>query len=166
MSLPVLSVRARHEHRPLLAAVARLLNEGRAEEVRHFLEAGEGAGIGPFRSERAAIAFLRDRLVAELRPDAIWLFGSRARGDVRPDSDFDLLVVLPDGRPEADYSYEVVARPVIACGLAYDIVPARWSEVLEDLERVGSLAHHAVREGRLIYKRRNVELPFGEITAA
>jgi hypothetical protein len=162
MSLPVQSVRARHEHRPLLAAVAKLLNEGQADDVQRFLEASAGLGVGPFRSEEAALGFLRDRLVADLRPDAIWLFGSRARGEARPDSDFDLLVVLPDGRPEEDYTYEAVARPVIACGLAHDIVPARWSEVLEGLSRPGSLAHRAVHEGRLIYKRRKFDLPLGK----
>ena len=29
------------------------------------------------------------------RPGRVLLFGSRARGDARPDSDFDLLVVMP-----------------------------------------------------------------------
>jgi predicted nucleotidyltransferase len=31
----------------------------------------------------------------EPRPGRVLLFGSRARGDARPDSDFDLLVVMP-----------------------------------------------------------------------
>jgi len=30
------------------------------------------------------------------RLDALWLFGSRARGDARPDSDYDLLVVVDE----------------------------------------------------------------------
>lgn len=30
------------------------------------------------------------------RVDRILLFGSRARGDARPDSDYDLLIVAPD----------------------------------------------------------------------
>jgi predicted nucleotidyltransferase len=29
-------------------------------------------------------------------PEAVWLFGSRARGDHRPDSDWDIVVELPD----------------------------------------------------------------------
>jgi hypothetical protein len=144
-----------------LAAVARLLNEGGAAGVRHFLEDRASQAVGPFRSEVAAIGFIRDRLVFALRPDAIWLFGSRARGDARPDSDFDLLVVLPDGRPEEAYTYESAARPVAACGLACDIVPCRWSELLDGLKQAGTLGHSAISEGRLIYKRRRFELPRG-----
>jgi hypothetical protein len=37
-----------------------------------------------------------DRLVAAYRPERIYLFGSHARGEPGPDSDFDLLVLVPD----------------------------------------------------------------------
>lgn len=161
MPLPVQSVRASSEHRPILAAVAKLLKEGRAEDLQRFLTTNTGVGIGPFRSEEAALGFLRDRLAFALRPDAIWLFGSRARGDARHDSDFDLLVVLPDGRDEDAYSHEAVAQPVIASGLPYDIVPARWSEIMDGMKQPGSLASRAIKEGRLIYKRRRFDLPAG-----
>jgi predicted nucleotidyltransferase len=138
-----------------------MLNEGKAEDVQRFLETRAGAGVGPFKSEEAALGFLRDRLVFALRPDAVWLFGSRARGQARPDSDFDLLVVLPDGRDLESYSHEAVARPVVACGLPYDIVPASWSEIMEGMRQPGSLAREAIEGGRLIYKRRKFDLPLG-----
>lgn len=38
-----------------------------------------------------------DRLVTELRPEQIILFGSRAWGTPHEDSDVDLLVIVPDG---------------------------------------------------------------------
>jgi predicted nucleotidyltransferase len=37
------------------------------------------------------------RIVEAVHPLRIILFGSRARGDARPDSDLDLLVVMPEG---------------------------------------------------------------------
>ncbi|TIL76114.1 MAG: nucleotidyltransferase domain-containing protein [Mesorhizobium sp.] len=52
----------------------------------------------------AEIKPLIDEIRLRLSPDSIWLFGSRARGDNRPDSDWDILVALPDdklGRPSA-----------------------------------------------------------------
>jgi hypothetical protein len=159
MPLPVQSFRARPEHRGLLVSVVKMLNEGRAGDVERFVEASEGRGVGPFRSEASAIRFLRDRLVFALKPDAIWLFGSRARGDARPESDFDLLVVLPDGRPEDEYTHEHVAHPVVACGLGCDIVPCQWGDLQKDLKTPGSIGHRAVTEGRLLYRRRNFEFP-------
>jgi predicted nucleotidyltransferase len=40
------------------------------------------------------------RLVDAYRPERIYLFGSRARGEAGPDSDYDILVVIPDDAPE------------------------------------------------------------------
>ena len=39
------------------------------------------------------------RLVGVYRPDLIYLFGLTARGDPSPDSDYDLMVVVPDETP-------------------------------------------------------------------
>ena len=36
------------------------------------------------------------RLVAAYEPERVYLFGSWARGDVGPDSDYDILIVVPD----------------------------------------------------------------------
>ena len=41
-----------------------------------------------------------ERLIEAYQPDRIYLFGSKARGDYGPDSDFDLMVVVPDDAPE------------------------------------------------------------------
>src|SRR3990170_5397726 len=43
-----------------------------------------------------ALAGIVERLVEAYEPQRIYLFGSKARGDARPDSDFDLMVVVPD----------------------------------------------------------------------
>ena len=86
----------------------------------------------------------------------IWLFGSRARRDARSDSDFDLLVVLPDGLPEASYAYKSVASPLVACGLPFDAVPCSWSDFVADQGVTGSLVNRAITEGRLLYRDRTL----------
>jgi predicted nucleotidyltransferase len=45
---------------------------------------------------------LVSRIIEVLHPVQIWLFGSRARGEARPDSDWDLMAILPDDAPEQD----------------------------------------------------------------
>ncbi len=49
--------------------------------------------------DHLALAEIVRRLVDTYRPIAIYLFGSRARGDNRPSSDYDLLLVLPNVHP-------------------------------------------------------------------
>lgn len=156
MALPVQSIRAAAEHRDVLQAVADLLRQGHEQEVRTLLADSSARSVGPFRDEAAALAFLRDRLVASLRPRMIWLFGSRARGDQRADSDFDLLVVLPDGLSASAYSHKAVALPLVACGLPYDVVPSSWSDFITDQDVDGSLVNRAVTEGRLLYQDRTL----------
>ncbi len=154
MPLPVQSVRAAHEHRDILIQVADLLRKERAEDLRAILSRMDDAPVGPFRSETDALAFLRDRLVATLAPESIWLFGSRARGTATSQSDFDLLVVLPDGLGKNAYSHQAVAAPLVACGLAVDVVPCRHSEFIRDCGDASCLAGQAVQEGRRLYARR------------
>lgn len=48
-----------------------------------------------------AVAPLIDAILELMRPAAIWVFGSRARGAAGPDSDWDLVVSLPDDVDEA-----------------------------------------------------------------
>lgn len=52
------------------------------------------------------------RLVAAYAPERIYLFGSRARGDAGPDSDYDLMVIVPDDaspeRRRSRMAYEVL----------------------------------------------------------
>lgn len=42
------------------------------------------------------------RIVEVLHPVQVWLFGSRARGEARADSDWDFMAILPDDAPEQD----------------------------------------------------------------
>jgi predicted nucleotidyltransferase len=42
------------------------------------------------------------RIVDVLHPVEVWLFGSRARGEARADSDWDMMAILPDDAPEQD----------------------------------------------------------------
>ncbi len=65
------------------------------------------------------------RLVEAYQPERVYLFGSKARGDEGPDSDCDLMVVVPDSAPperrRSRLAYQVIwgsgttAREVALC---------------------------------------------------
>ena len=110
------------------------------------------ANYGRFGDERSALDGVVARLAAALDPHEIWLFGSRARGDARPDSDFDLLLVAkPDGVFGSD-DYETVVRPLRGLGVGCDIVPCSADEFARFAADDSSFIGAAVREGRRVYE--------------
>ena len=105
-------------------------------------------------TELLPIAPLVERIVARLKPEEIWLFGSRAEGRARPDSDYDLLAVLPDDAPES--ALDLVKAWELTCGLGIpvDLVPITRSDFDEEKDQVGTLARAAYHRGWRIYERR------------
>ncbi len=55
---------------------------------------GNGRGFKEMANDEQILRTLVERIVEHLKPERIYLFGSKARGDAGPDSDFDLLVVV------------------------------------------------------------------------
>lgn len=91
------------------------------------------------------------RLVVGYRPETLYLFGSHARGNAGPDSDFDLLVIVPDdaepNRRPSRLAYEVLR----GTGVAVDVVV--WTRGYFERRRVvpASLPAEIEREGRLLH---------------
>lgn len=133
MPTPVTSVRSLPEHAPLIRRVAAALRDdpAMAHRIAAVLDgaavAEDGTGgrhnYGVFGSEAMALAVLRDRLVAALDPLEIRLFGSRGRGEGRPDSDFDLLVILPDSAEDSALDPRHAYAPLLGLGIGADVVP-------------------------------------------
>lgn len=94
---------------------------------------------------------LLKQVVSVLSPRRIILFGSRARGDARSDSDYDLAVVLDDDTPDdaANWRRRYQARR----GYSADIVPCRDGVLRERARAIGSFAHTIVTQGVVVYER-------------
>lgn len=84
---------------------------------------------GSFDSEQQALEAVVQRLVDALHPLSIYLFGSRADGRARPESDFDLLVVFDDEAPNSGSNYEDVYAPLLDMGIGCDVIPCLRSEL-------------------------------------
>lgn len=110
--------------------------------------------VGPYRDEEAALRALVERLVRGLDPRAVYLFGSRAEGRARPDSDYDLLVVFDDRGADACVTHEDAYAPVCGSGVGCDVVPCQASELEEVLHDPTNPWHGAWREARKVYERR------------
>jgi uncharacterized protein len=100
-------------------------------------------------SEQELIEEAGRRLTAAA-PDAdIILFGSRARGEARADSDLDLLVVEPDFARRGD-EYGRLRKEPRGLEVAIDLVIYRRREAEEWGEVPGSFLHRALGEGRVL----------------
>ncbi|MGQ0664298.1 MAG: nucleotidyltransferase domain-containing protein [Pseudomonadota bacterium] len=91
------------------------------------------------------------RIVPALQPERVYLFGSRARGDHRPDSDYDLLAVVPDDMPVERIRMTETYRLNRDTGIPADIFAChrRWFEANKD--QVGTLAYKAAHEGVVVH---------------
>jgi len=92
-------------------------------------------------------------IVTSVQPDGVILFGSRARGDFRADSDFDLAVLAPDGvvrRRVAMRAYESLAA-VANRSVAVDIVVLTPSIISAERDLTGSIARAVSLEGVFLY---------------
>ena len=98
------------------------------------------------------LARMVKRLVRQFNPDQIILFGSHARGTARPESDIDLLVVLPLSRSKRTTQVEMrVALHDIR--VPKDIIVVTPEEVVRQRHIVGTLIKPALQEGKVIYAR-------------
>lgn len=98
-----------------------------------------------------ALAEIVRRLVEAFQPERIYLFGSKARGDAGPDSDYDLMVLVPETR-ELGYRLAQRAHSLLwDTGTATDVLV--WSEerFQSRLQLHASLPATIGREGRLVY---------------
>ena len=99
-----------------------------------------------------AIDTMVRRLVERFGTEQIILFGSHARGTAGPDSDVDLLVVMPfTGSKRAKQLEMRLALHDIS--LPKDIILATPDEVARRRDIVGTIIRPALREGKVLYAR-------------
>jgi predicted nucleotidyltransferase len=100
----------------------------------------------------AALEEIVRRIVAAADPEQIIMFGSAARGEMRPDSDIDLLVIKANVHRLA--TTHAIRRALRGVDYAVDLVVA----TPEDVERYRHTWHlvfePALREGQQVYAKR------------
>ncbi len=92
------------------------------------------------------------RLVDKLQPGKIILFGSRARGNQRPDSDVDLLIIKPSSEPP-HRRLRPAYQALWGIRVPIDVLWYTPEEVADWSTISGHVITRAAREGRVLYEQ-------------
>ena len=99
----------------------------------------------------SALVPIVERLIEAYQPHCIYLFGSKARGDYGPDSDFDLMVVVPDDAPEDHKRSRLAYERLWGTSTAADVLVWTCGRFESRAHLRASLPGSILREGRLLY---------------
>jgi len=89
-------------------------------------------------------------VVASVHPLRIILFGSAARGNLGPDSDLDLLVVMPQGTHRRKTAQRLY-RQMGGLGVPFDILVATPQDLELHRNNPGLIYQTILREGTEVY---------------
>jgi len=89
--------------------------------------------------------------VEAYHPLSIYLFGSTARGDAGPDSDYDVMLLVPDDAPPEHRDCDLAYRTLRGLRITKDILVWTRTEFEKRLHLKASLPSTVVREGKLLY---------------
>lgn len=104
----------------------------------------------PERPNKTEIDELVERIVDLVHPLRIILFGSAARGQAGPDSDIDVMVVMPDGTHRRHTAMDLYQR-LSGISAAVDIVVATPTDLEKHKDTIGLIYKKVLQEGREIY---------------
>jgi predicted nucleotidyltransferase len=94
------------------------------------------------------------RIIERWHPLQIWLFGSRARGDALPTSDWDIFVVAPDDVPDRELDDPLIGwRLRRESGVRADVITCRARDFEEERSTPNTMALEVATDGVLLYER-------------
>jgi len=102
------------------------------------------------RIPKEAIFEVVEQIKQKFAPQKIILFGSYAKGTPRPESDVDLLVVMPSSKKSADQALEILTNIDFHFGL--DLI-VKSKEELDERIRLGDFfLQEAIQNGIVLYE--------------
>jgi hypothetical protein len=96
---------------------------------------------------------LLDNIIRLINPRRVILFGSRARGDAREDSDWDVMIVVDDDTRQEQVNWQVMGEVRRGVRAPLGLIPYRECSFRERQNIKGSLPWIVANEGIVIYER-------------
>lgn len=96
-----------------------------------------------------AIRWVVDQIAERFAPRKIILFGSYARGNPRPESDVDLLVVM---RTKREREQSLLIRQAIACPFGLDLIVRTPRSLARRLKLGDFFLREIIEQGKVLYE--------------
>ena len=106
--------------------------------------------MGTKKPDQALLDRITDRIIETARPKRIILFGSAAEGRMGPDSDIDLLVIMPDGIHRRNTA-RVLYRKLSGMGFSKDVVVVTESDIQNYKDNPSLVIFPALEKGKELY---------------
>lgn len=94
-----------------------------------------------------------ENLEDEFHPDKVILFGSRAWGKPRSDSDYDLMVIMDSDESKSHHRAAQVLEKCHPGDISIDLFVRTPSEISERLKIGDSFVRKILEEGKIIHER-------------
>ncbi len=93
---------------------------------------------------------LIERIVDAVHPIRIILFGSAARGEMGPNSDIDVMVVVPDGTHRSN-TVRYLYKQIFGFGFPVDILVVTPGVLEQHKDNIGLIYRSVLAEGKEVY---------------
>ena len=90
------------------------------------------------------------RIVEEVHPLRIMLFGSAAKEEMGPNSDIDVLVVMPEGVHRRRIA-QLLYQKISGLEAPFDILVATPSDLQKHKDNIGLIYQTILQEGKEVY---------------
>jgi len=96
------------------------------------------------------IQYLVDNIVEQIQPIRIIVFGSAARAEIPPNSDIDMMVVMPEGTHRRKTA-QLLYRKIRGSAIPFDILVATPSDLEKHKDNIGLIYSTVLNEGKEVY---------------
>ena len=103
----------------------------------------------------ALIQYIVRKIVQEIQPQKIILFGSYARGDYGGDSDLDLFIMVEDGKESSRLIRRRIDGLLWGRRFPIDLIVRNKQEIEWNFKAKNSFyVHHIFEEGKVLYEKK------------
>jgi len=101
-------------------------------------------------SRKESLHSIVKKIVGAVNPIKIILFGSKSRGNENQESDYDILVIMPEGTYRRNTS-KLLYKKIADTGLPVDIIVATPNDIVKHKNNIGLIYRSILVEGKELY---------------